>query len=48
MNTKTTFASFVYSGTYYAQDLGSDYVVFGPKVNGASTGKVKKTDVTVQ
>lgn len=48
MNTKTTFASFVYSGTYYVQDLGSDYVVFGPKVNGASTGKVKKTDVTVQ
>lgn len=48
MNTKTTFASFVYSGTYYVQDLGSDYVVFGPKVNGAATGKVKKTDVTVQ
>lgn len=48
MNTKTTFASFVYSSTYYVQDLGNDYVVFGPKVNGAATGKVKKTDVTVQ
>lgn len=47
LNTKTTFASFVYSKTYYVQDLGSDYVVFGPKVNGAVTGKVKKTDVTL-
>lgn len=48
LNTKKTFASFVYNTTYRVQDLGSDYVVFGPKVNGAATGKVKKSDVIVQ
>lgn len=44
LNTKTTFASFVYSTTYYAQEV-KDYVVFGPAKTGAVTGKVKKSDV---
>lgn len=48
LNTKTTFASFVYNTTYRVQDLGSDYVVFGPKKTGAATGKIKKSDVIVQ
>lgn len=48
LNTKTTFASFVYNTVYYVQSIGSDYVVFGPNKTGAATGKVSKSNVVVQ
>lgn len=44
MNTGSTYASYVYSSTYTAMTVTSDYVVFGK--NNVATGKTKKSNVT--
>ena len=44
MNTGSTYASYVYSSTYTAMTVTSEYVVFGK--NNVATGKTKKSNVT--